>query len=92
MTQAERIATCPELARRIRQHMQDSRIFGQMETAARAPLIALAEDPGETKAAQACRQNLQAKTAMAEWLIGHLPWTIRAFPNRAAAGDPSARR
>ena len=54
--------------------------------------VALAEDPGETKAAQACRQNLQAKTAMAEWLIGHLPWTIRAFPNRAAAGDPSARR
>ena len=37
MMQAERIASFPELARRIRQHMQDSRTFEQMEIAACAP-------------------------------------------------------
>ena len=66
--------------------------FEQMEIASYTALIAAAEHLGETKIAQACQQNLQEEIAMAEWLNNHLPGTTRAFLDRAAAGDPSAKR
>ena len=63
-----------------------------MEIASCTALIAAAEHLGETKVAQGCQQNLQEEVAMAEWLNSHLPGTTRAFLDRAAAGDPAARR
>lgn len=66
--------------------------FEHMEIAAYTALIASAEHLGETKVAQVCRQNLQEEIAMAEWLSTHLPGTTRAFLDRAAAGDPAAKR
>jgi ferritin-like metal-binding protein YciE len=66
--------------------------FEQMEIASYTALIAAAEHLGEAQIAQACQQNLQEEIAMAEWLSSHLPATTRAFLDRAAAGDPGAKR
>lgn len=66
--------------------------FEQMEIASYTALIAAAEHLGETKVAQVCQQNLQEEIAMAEWLNSHLPGTTRDFLDRAAAGDPAAKR
>jgi len=66
--------------------------FEQMEIASYTALIAAAEHLGETKVAQVCQQNLQEEIAMAEWLNSHLPGTTRDFLDRAAAGDPGAKR
>lgn len=141
--QAERIDNYPELAQRIRQHKEETRVqadrlrecldgmgegtsalkdmggklmataqaiggsfagdevmkgsvisytFEQMEIAAYTTLIAAAEHLGETKVAQVAKANLQEEIAMAEWLNSYLPETTRAFLDRAAAGDPAAKR
>ena len=66
--------------------------FEQMEIAAYTAIIAAAEHLGETKVAEAARTNLQEEVAMADWLSSHLPGTTRAFLDRAAAGDPAAKR
>ena len=66
--------------------------FEQMEIAAYTSLIAAAEHLGEPRVAQVCQQNLQEEIAMAEWLNSHLPGTTRDFLDRAAAGDPTAKR
>lgn len=75
--------------------MKDSLVsytFEQMEIASYTALIAAAEHLGETRVAQVCQQNLQEEIAMADWLNTHLPGTTRDFLDRAAAGDPTAKR
>lgn len=66
--------------------------FEQMEIAAYTAIIAAAEHLGEAQAAEVARANLQEEIAMADWLSSHLPGTTRAFLDRAAAGDPAAKR
>ena len=66
--------------------------FEQMEIASYRSLIAAAEHFGETRVVQACQANLQEEVAMAQWLDSQLPAITHAFLDRAAAGDPAAKR
>lgn len=66
--------------------------FEQMEIASYRALIAAADHFGETQAMQSCQANLQEEIAMAQWLDSQLPAITHAFLDRAAAGNPSAKR
>jgi len=61
-------------------------VFEHMEIASYKIIIAAAEQIGESRVAQICREILAQEEAMAEWLDEHIPETTATFLSRDSAG------
>ena len=66
--------------------------FENIEIATYTVLIAAAADVGDRETQQACERILEQEKAMAAWLLDDLPVTTRAFLERSADPDLTAKR
>ncbi|WP_282287293.1 ferritin-like domain-containing protein [Pseudomonas sp. PS02302] len=67
-------------------------VFENIEIATYTTLIAAAAEIGDTETQQACERILEQEKAMAAWLLEDLPATTRAFLERSADPDLTAKR
>jgi len=67
-------------------------VFENIEIATYTVIIAAAADIGDSETQQACERILEQEKAMAAWLLDNLPATTRAFLERSADPDLTAKR
>ncbi len=67
-------------------------VFENLEIATYTTLIAAAAEIGDSQTQQACERILEQEKAMAAWLLEDLPATTRAFLERSADPDLTAKR
>ena len=67
-------------------------VFENLEIATYTVLIAAAAEIGDSQTQQACERILEQEKAMAAWLLEDLPATTRAFLERSADPDLTAKR